>query len=130
MSPVEDDPAVWVAFVRYWREVMDGMAFTTPFWGPAFLGALLNAIWRKHLRRGAAYLLSAVFSSTVAGAVLTPLFAHVAGFPDGVSGSTAAFVAIVGYEVINRMFGSTVIGGSKPWDGTERRKDRREEEEG
>ncbi len=124
MSPVEDDPAMWAALGKLVRQIADGLSFTMPFIGPAFLGAVLNAIWRKHLRKGVPYLLSAVFSSTVAGAVLTPVLAHAAGFPDNVSGSTAAFVAIVGYEAINRVCGKSTAG---TWDGTERRKRNREE---
>lgn len=105
MSPIEDDPTVWAVMAKFCRQIIDSLSFCTPFIGPAFLGALLNAIWRKHLRRGIVYLLNAIFSSTMAGAVLTPLFAHVSNFPEGVSGSTAAFVAIIGYEAINRIFG-------------------------
>ena len=121
MSPVEDDPAVWAAMCKFFRQIADGLSFTTPFVGPAFLGAVCNAIWRKHFRKGVIYLASAVLSSTLAGSVLTPLFAHVAGFPDNVTGSTAAFVAILGYEAINK------FTGKDKWDGGERRQQPRDE---
>lgn len=111
---------MWAAIAKFFRQIIDGLAFCTPFIGPAFLGAILNAIWRKHLRRGVTYLLSAIFSSTVAGAVLTPLFAHVGNFPESASGSTAAFVAIIGYEAINRICGDSASKDS--WDDAERRK--------
>ena len=112
-----------------------------PFLGPAFLGAVLSAARKKYRRKGKLYWISAVCWSTVAGAALTPLFAHAAGIPENVAQSSATFVAIMGHEALNflyRQFGlpedkefrDPVPGTAPelrpatepaPWDGTERR---------
>ena len=153
MSPVEDDPAVWsviVAYVaKFGRQVADSLSFTTPFIGPAFIGAVLSVSRKSYRNKGAVYWSSAVSWSTAAGAVLTPIFAHTAGFPDSVSGSTAALVAILGHEGIGFLFRKVgaddalrkhleeeerrreaekrVEEPDEPWDGVDRRKSNRDE---
>lgn len=111
---------MWTTLLRLARDIGGGLAFTKPFIAPAFLGGLINGIWRKHFRRGIIALCSAVISSTLIGMILTPLFAYVMGFPPDVASSAAGFIAIVGYEVINWLLEKFGIR-KEPWDGRERR---------
>lgn len=120
MSPVEDDPALWAVLVKFFRQIMDGLAFTTPFIGPAFVGAVLSATRKSYRDKGAAYWISAVCWSTAAGAVLTPAFARLAGLDGDIAGSTAALVAILGHESIGFLFRRFGAAETK-WDGVERR---------
>ena len=127
MSPVEDDPAVWALLAKFFRQIVEGLSFATPFVGPAFIGAVLAASRKSYRKKGGVYWVSAVFWSTAAGAVLAPIFAHVAGFPETVCGSVAALVAILGHEGIGFLFhkvGADAL--AKEWDGQERRTERRE----
>lgn len=124
MSPVEDDPAMWAALCKFFRQVMDGLSFTTPFIGPAFIGALLSVTRKSYRKKGVAYWASAVCWSTAAGAVLTPAFAHLVGISGDIAGSAAALVAILGHESIGfffRHFGVKAAESETRWDGVERR---------
>ena len=128
MSPVEDDPSIWAILLKPLKLVADSLSFTTPFLGPAFVGAVLSTMRKSYRKKGKMYWFSAVSWSTAAGAMLTPLFAHLAGIPENVAGSTAAFVAIMGHEALG--FICRYFGSSEPWDGEERRETQRGQQEG
>ena len=95
---------MWNALCKIWRVLADSLAFTGPFIGPAFIGAVLSATRRSYRDKGPVYWFSAVAWSTAAGAVLAPLFAHVMGFSDDVARSSAALLAILGHEGVGFMF--------------------------
>lgn len=121
-TPEPGDVDVFAAFLRWIRSVAEGLLYTTPFIGPAFLGAVLSATRKSYRDKGVFYWISAVMWSTAAGAILTPAFAKLAGLDSEVAGSSAALVALLGHEGVGWLCGH--FKPKEPWDGSERRKQR------
>ena len=88
--------------MRFLKSLFGNMTVFSAFFGPAFLGAVVSAM-RNDRRHKKGRIVASILMSGVVGCGLTPLFAHVCGFPDAVSQSLAFFLGFWGVEGIDAM---------------------------
>lgn len=101
LPPEMGDSDVWASILRAIKQICEGLSFATPFIGPAFLGAILSVSRKAYRHKSKIYWFSAVAWSTLAGALLAPLFSHTFGIPLEAAGSSASFIALIGHEALN-----------------------------
>ena len=95
MAPVEDDPGMWATIIKTAREAL---SFVLPWLLPSLLGTLAASRFKCRRKLGFWGWVNAVFWSTVAGAGLAPLVAHISGVPESLTNSLAFLIGILGFN--------------------------------
>lgn len=100
MSPLEDDPTIWEAVMRFIKSCFEWFASFSGLVVPALAGAVVGAFKEDRRKSGRRKLLFSIFMSAACGCGLAPLFAHLFGMPATVASSLAFFLGIWGLEGI------------------------------
>ncbi len=105
MSPVEDNPDMWSAVMRYLRPLYESLAWALPFLLPALFGTLARSSGAEQRKMSRWQWVNAIFWATVTGAGLAPLAAYYTGAPDKLVYSIAFLLGILAYDKTNNVAG-------------------------
>ena len=119
MSPMEDDPTLWEAAMRTFKELYLWILNPPALLLPAVAGAFVGLLREEKRKRTKGQWISRLFMSALVGFWLTPLVSHTLSWPNDISQAVAFFLGLCGQDLVDVLQYriQRKIGGKKKDEG-------------